>query len=221
MSDRIHAYLDGDLPLDDLSPAERAALAEMEDTLGAVVGHLRALPTPDLTAAVMRSLPPQQAPAVAARAEPAPWRRLLEWLWSPHPVSFTFRPAYALTGAMLAAFAVVQVPRLPAPAAPPVAVREAPPAPAAPTMYVHFRLEAPQAHQVALAGTFTGWEPRDVLRETEPGVWTALVPLRPGVHDYAFVVDGEEWVTDPAATQVEDSFGGTNSRISLPPPGSA
>jgi hypothetical protein len=43
------------------------------------------------------------------------------------------------------------------------------------------------------------------------------VPLRPGVHDYAFVVDGERWVADPNAPQVDDSFGGTNSRISLPP----
>lgn len=209
MSDRIHAYLDGDLPLDDLSPAERAALAEMEDSLGAVVGHLRSMPTPDLTAAVMRGLPP--------RAAAAPWRRLAEWLWRPRAVSFAFRPAYALGGAMLAAFAVVQVPR----AVPAGARTAAAEAPAEATMYVHFRLEAPEARQVALAGTFTGWEPRAILRETEPGVWTALVPLHPGVHDYAFVVDGEEWVPDPHASQVEDSFGGTNSRISIPPPASA
>ena len=89
-------------------------------------------------------------------------------------------------------------------------------------VYVQFRLESPQAQQVALAGTFTGWQPTLQLEETEPGVWSALVPLKPGVHDYVFVVDGERWVPDPhAPQQVDDSFGGTNSRISLPPLGAS
>ncbi len=218
MNDRIHAYLDGDLPLDDLSPAERDALAEMEDALGSVVGQLRAMPAPDLRAAVMRSLPP--LPAREPAAEPALWRRLADWLWNPRPVSLTFRPAYALAGAMLAAFAIVQVPQLAAPAAPRTA-RVAPQEREPATVYVQFRVEAPQAHDVAIAGTFTGWKPADVLKETAPGVWTALIPLRPGVHDYAFVVDGKEWIPDANATQVRDDFGGTNSRISIPPPGSA
>lgn len=224
MNDRIHAYLDGDLPLDDLSPAERDALAEMEDALGSVVGHLRAMPAPDLRAAVMRSLPPRpvQAPAAASPAAgPALWRGVSEWLWRARQVSFTFRPAYALAGAMLAAFAIVQVPRPGAPAAPRTAVVAPQQAREPATVYVQFRVEAPQAHDVAIAGTFTGWKPADVLKETAPGVWTALIPLRPGVHDYAFVVDGKEWIPDANATQVRDDFGGTNSRISIPPPGSA
>ncbi len=206
MNDRIHAYLDGDLPLDDLDPAEREALAEMEETLGVVAGHLRSMPSPDLTASVMRSLPPAAAPS--------PWRRLAGWLWNPRPVRLTLRPAYGLAAAMLAAFAVVRVPQASSPA-------EQVAAEAAPTVYVQFRLEAPDAHDVAIAGTFTGWVPQEVLHETEPGVWSALIPLHPGVHDYAFVVDGKDWVPDPNAAQVADSFGGTNSRISLPPPGSA
>lgn len=215
MNDRIHACLDGDLARDDLSPAEREALAEMEQAVGAVVARLRALPAPDLRATVMRSLPRREAPAPA---QPAAWRRLAEWLWSPRPVRLTFRPAYALGGAMLAAFAVVSAPQLRAPGAGPVAT--APRPASAPVVYVQFRLEAPEADRVAVAGTFTGWQPRVSLRETEPGVWSALVPLEPGVHDYAFVVDGEEWIADPHAPHVADSFGGTNSRISLPPPSS-
>jgi hypothetical protein len=222
MNDRIHAFLDGDLPLDDLSPAERDALAEMEDALDSVVGQLRAMPAPDLRAAVMRSLPPLPAQApVAPAAGPALWRRLADWLWNPRPLSLTFRPAYALAGAMLAVFAIVQVPQLVAPSAPRTAVMAAPQEREPATLYVQFRLEAPEASEVAIAGTFTDWKPSDVLKETAPGVWTALIPLRPGVHDYAFVVDGKEWIPDPNATQVEDDFGGTNSRISIPPPGSA
>jgi hypothetical protein len=33
-----------------------------------------------------------------------------------------------------------------------------------------------------------------------------------------FVVDGQRWIADPYASQVDDGFGGVNSRISLVPP---
>ena len=48
-----------------------------------------------------------------------------------------------------------------------------------------------------------------------PGVWTITVPLTQGVHDYAFVVDGRQWIPDPYAPRVDDGFGGTNSRLTL------
>jgi hypothetical protein len=35
------------------------------------------------------------------------------------------------------------------------------------------------------------------------------------VHDYAFIIDGQRWVTDPYAAAVQDGFGGSNSRITL------
>lgn len=213
MTERIHACLDGDLSRDDLLPSEREQLAEMEGALRATLGHLRAAPVPDFTARVMAALPPVEAP-VPAKESPAPWRAALSWLWAPFQV--TLRPAYALAAVLLVGLAL---PRLPEPgAAPaPVAVAAARPAP----VYVQFRMEVENASQVAIAGTFTGWKPRHVLQETEPGVWSALIPLQPGVHDYVFVVDGEHWVPDPHAPQVADSFGGTNSRISLPSPVSA
>ena len=219
MTERIHACLDGDLSRDDLLPSEREQLAEMEGALRAAVGHLRSAPVPDFTARVMAALPPVEAP-VPARESPAPWHAALSWLWAPFQV--TLRPAYALAAVLLLG---VALPRLsgpgeaPAPGevSAPAAVAAARPAP----VYVQFRLEAEDASQVAIAGTFTGWKPRHVLQETEPGIWSALIPLQPGVHDYVFVVDGEHWVPDPHAPQVADSFGGTNSRISLPAPASA
>jgi hypothetical protein len=42
-----------------------------------------------------------------------------------------------------------------------------------------------------------------------------MVPLSEGVHDYAFLVDGERWVADPYSAQVSDGFGATNSRVTL------
>lgn len=213
MNDRIHQHLDGDRGA--LSPDERAAADAFSRTLDAASAHLRAVPAPDLVARVMAALP-AQAPAVS------PWRRAVEWLWNPRPVRLTFRPAYALAGAAFAAVAAIVVPSLDGGGADQVAVTAQAAQTAAPVVYVQFRLESAQARQVALAGTFTEWKPTLQLEQREPGVWTALVPLRPGVHDYVFVVDGERWMPDPnAPQQVDDSFGGTNSRISLPPLGAS
>ncbi|HEX8359534.1 MAG TPA: glycogen-binding domain-containing protein [Longimicrobium sp.] len=203
MNQRIHAHLDGDIPIEALTPDERARLAEMEDALGAAVRHLRAMPSPELAGRVMAALP-ARAPGRAG---------VLEWLWRPRTVRLVFRPAYGLAGALAASVAVAVLPARDAGV--PVNVETL--AAAAPPVYVQFRLEAAGARQVALAGTFTGWQPAVQLRQTAPGEWSAVVPLRPGVHDYAFVVDGQRWVADPHAAQVDDSFGGVNSRISLPP----
>jgi hypothetical protein len=213
MNDRIHQHLDGDRAA--LSPDERAAADALNRTLDAAAAHLRAVPAPDLAARVMAALP-ARAPAVS------PWRKAAEWLWNPRPVRLTFRPAYAFVGAAFAAVAAIVVPTLDRGAADQVAVTAPAAKTAAPVVYVQFRLESAQARQVALAGTFTGWQPTLQLEQKEPGVWTALVPLQPGVHDYVFVVDGERWMPDPnAPQQVDDSFGGTNSRISLPPLGAS
>lgn len=207
MSDRIHAYLDGDLPAEALSPEERARAAALERALDAAASSLRSVKAPELAGRVMAALP-----AHAPRKRGA-LRGMLGWLWAPRPVRLVFRPAYGLAGALVAATAVAILPDAVRPAGDAPRLAEA----AAPAVYVQFRLEAAGAHDVALAGTFTGWRPEVRLRQTEPGEWTAVVPLRPGVHDYAFVVDGRRWVADPHAAQVDDSFGGVNSRISLPP----
>jgi hypothetical protein len=58
------------------------------------------------------------------------------------------------------------------------------------------------------------------MKRTAPGVWTIVVPLAPGVHDYSFIVDGEKWVPDPSAPAMADGFGGVNSRIAVIAPDS-
>ena len=210
--ERVHACLDGEIPPEALTPAERARLAGMESTIGETAAVLRAAPVPDLTARVMDALPrPSPAPAFA--------ERLRALLWDPRTVRV--RPAYALAGALSIAVAAVAVPREMERQAGVEAVASgmAPaPIPGTQRLYVQFRLEAPEASTVMLAGSFNGWKPTYELREAAPGVWTALVPLDPGVYDYTFVVDGQRWVPDPYAPQVDDSFGGTNSRLFLPAP---
>jgi 1,4-alpha-glucan branching enzyme len=82
-------------------------------------------------------------------------------------------------------------------------------------VYVQFRLQVESANSVALAGSFTEWLPAYPLQQSADGVWTIVLPITPGVHDYVFVVDGERWVPDPYAPHVDDGFGGTNSRLTL------
>lgn len=167
---------------------------------------LSARPAPDVTAAVMSqigTLEPLPAPA-----RPGLIRRLAAMLWSPREIAI--RPVYAL-GAAAAAIMLAFVPwaiERPAPGV--LAVTDA----AEPQVFVQFRLDA-AASRVQLAGSFTNWEPRYELRQSGPGVWTITVPLTEGVHDYAFVVDGAQWVPDPHAPQIGDGFGGTNSRLAL------
>lgn len=77
-----------------------------------------------------------------------------------------------------------------------------------------FVFVAPDAESVTLAGDWIGWDTESIplrqLRST--GVWTVDVLVPPGLHEYAFVVDGTEWRPDPlAGSQTDDGFGRTNS----------
>lgn len=223
MNERIHKVLDGELSRDALTPAERTLLASYEATLSAAESVLPHDPTPDLTGRVMARISAlHETPGTVAAvgrtdpadrpASPGSLSRALAWLWTPRPVPL--RPAWAIGAAVLAIALLAGLPD----ATPPAQPIAATPAPTATEIYVHFRLDAPDASSVHLAGDFTGWEPSYELHESQPGVWTVVVPLEAGVHDYAFVIDGERWTPDPLATRVDDGFGGENSRLSLLPP---
>jgi hypothetical protein len=91
------------------------------------------------------------------------------------------------------------------------------PTPAATTITVRFMLFAPEAEQVAIAGTFNQWDAAatPLVRTAAPGVWAATLTLPAGQHQYAFVVDGARWVPDPGAPTVDDGFGRRNSVLAL------
>jgi hypothetical protein len=206
---RIHAALDGELPSFLLTDREQAELKRLERASAAAAEALRSTPVPTFAASVLAALP-AEAPRPAFRV--AVTQRIAgaaRWLWSPRPVAV--RPAWAFAAAAALLLAAPHAPELAGGRA-----ETAAESPAA-SVYVQFRLDAPGARQVALAGSFTGWEPRHELREAAPGVWTLVVPLEAGIHDYLFVVDGERWTPDPAAYPSDDGFGGTNSRIFLQP----
>jgi hypothetical protein len=118
--------------------------------------------------------------------------------------------------------------RAPVPAHVEVAATPAPVAPSAPApapvvhvrrdtvFMVRFVLADANAHTVSLVGDFNEWEKRATpLRSAKPGVWTAQVALPPGRHEYAYVVDGERWVADPAADDVADDFDTPSSVVTV------
>ena len=78
------------------------------------------------------------------------------------------------------------------------------------------------AHRVNVVGDFNNWSPKTdaMVDENGDGEWTLFYTLAPGVYQYKFVIDGNQWVTDPRNPEkVSDGFEGENSvlRITLPP----
>jgi hypothetical protein len=210
MDERIQRALDGELQRGDLTAEESIALDQIESLIAGLVPALPARPLPDLGTAVLARLPARHAPSSMREASAGAGgiRGFIEWLWAPKPLSIRFRPVYgfalALGLALLvmgrAAFVARSINQVPALAQP---------------VLIQFRLDAPNARNVALAGNFTDWKPAYTLTRAEPGIWTVVVPLAPGVHDYAFVVDGERWTPDPMAPAIDDGFGGLNSRLAV------
>ena len=101
---------------------------------------------------------------------------------------------------------------IPAPAKP-AAIQAALPKVAAPkTNHVSLELVKPSAKQVCVAGSFNEWKPETTpLTQKGNGRWVGDLSVKPGRHEYLFVVDGQ-WLPDPNAKEtVQNPFGGKNS----------
>ena len=81
---------------------------------------------------------------------------------------------------------------------------------------VTFTCHAPEAHHVALAGSFNNWDPQaQPMARGGEGTWTASLTLKPGTYQYKFVVDGD-WREDPAnPNRAWDANGVCNSVIEV------
>jgi hypothetical protein len=208
IADPVHEALDGSFEAAGLGAEEAARYRRLAAMLEEAVPPLRSVRAPDLTARVMAAIPSESPVA------PEPPTSLFHWLWTPRWISFQLRPLVVLAAAAILVAVAIGVPR------PVIAPLGDASTNSDAVLYVQFRLDAPGASRVDVAGTFTEWQPEIELTESSPGVWSALVPLEPGVHDYTFLIDGDRWVADPEAPQVEDGFGGVNSRLFLTRPGS-
>jgi hypothetical protein len=158
----------------------------------------------------------EQRVMAEVRRNPAP-RRAGAWAWLSEPreirLHLQVRP-WAVAAA--AALVVLALARWAGPGPAPARL-----ASAADSSYVRFVLYAPSVGSVAVAGSFNQWDPaRTPLAPAgTSGFWTATVALPPGQHQYAFVVNGAEWIPDPVAPAVNDGFGRRNSVVTVPGPG--
>ena len=215
MNVRLQKALDNDIERSTLTATELAELRDAEAALDAVVRAIPVDPVPDLAPAVLgritRDATRGPVPAPTDPHLTRTRRGVADWLWRPRPVSIGWRPVYGLAAAvLLVAVVTAEVLR-----------SDRVVLPAGQQVLTQFILRAPDAKNVSLAGDFTGWQPAYSMTRSETGVWTIVVPLDPGVHQYSFVVNGERWIPDPAAPAVNDGFGGVNSRIAvLTPDGS-
>ena len=79
-----------------------------------------------------------------------------------------------------------------------------------------FKLYAPGARQVSLAGSFNSWNTKTLsAKKDSRGNWAAKVNLKPGRHEYKFFVDGS-WLNDPHCTScIANSFGTQNCTLEV------
>lgn len=126
--------------------------------------------------------------------------------WFAAAASITRRPAYAAAlAAGVVAVVTVGMLRLR-----PESVAGGRPIP------VQFVLVAPEARSVAVVGDFNNWGLGDtaLVAENHNGVWSVSAPVPAGVHRYAFLVNGKQWVADPTAPRAAgDDFGQPSSAL--------
>jgi hypothetical protein len=80
-----------------------------------------------------------------------------------------------------------------------------------PTQFV---FESTEAKKVSVVGEFNDWEVDELpMTRVRDGVWTTTVPLAPGRHVYAFVVDGTLLVADPRAPKSGDADYGREGSV--------
>ena len=142
-----------------------------------------------------------------ALVQPPFWRRVLDWCLRPRTVRLS--PASGALALAASAAVFVLWPGSAPTSGPAVGA-------GATEVITRFVFVAPEASSVRLTGDFASWSREGIeledLRGT--GIWTADVPLPPGIYQYTFIVNGTEWRPDPrAVSQVDDGFGQVNSVV--------
>jgi hypothetical protein len=103
----------------------------------------------------------------------------------------------------------------------PVVAAVAAPARTDTVQMVRFIFVDSRASKVELVGDFNEWTrgATHLKRSGAPGVWSVSVPLSPGRHEYAFIINGSHWVADPLGVKSSDDFGTESSVIRVAPSG--
>ncbi|MGD9140608.1 MAG: glycogen-binding domain-containing protein [bacterium] len=100
---------------------------------------------------------------------------------------------------------------------PPAAEKPAQEARVYPAGEVVIELDRPDADFVHVAGEFNDWKPDDIaLTKGDDGIWRTTLDLEAGRYEYKFIVNGQDWIEDPAnPDKVPDPYGGNNSVLTV------
>lgn len=239
----VRRFVDDDLSPDEVREALHriADDAEARDLLQFEVQMTQDLastgsaqPPSDFAEATMASLPAESAPAPAPEPTPSGADPLQQW-WRAllQPVALEVRPLSAtavalVLGVALVSLLLVDTPTSSGPtstastassnASPSVQATTASSEPQRKTTWIRFTYTNNEADSVAVAGDFSQWQPVSLSPRTVNGetVWTGLVPVSRGEHEYQFVINGERWVADPLApTKRSDGFGAKNAVLEI------
>ena len=230
---QVRQYLDGELP-----PAQEPdVLRRMADDAEARALLRLELQTqaawadgPDVPAGFAdRTMAAIEAAETASEAGAAASHSFTErlWTWLVGPQTIQVRPGLVAAALVLLLGATVTfwpalrpaVPGEPvAPSRPSANASSATAVAQEEVVWARFMYANDEASSVAVAGDFSEWEPIPLSEKTVDGqtVWTGMVPVPKGEHQYMFVIDGSRWVTDPLApVQRSDGFGNKNAVLQL------
>jgi hypothetical protein len=81
-----------------------------------------------------------------------------------------------------------------------------------PTQFV---FNSSRAHRISVVGDFNSWNPSNapMLRSPDGELWSVTIPIAPGRHMYAFMVDDSLFTLDPTAPNARDPDLGTKGSI--------
>ncbi len=79
-----------------------------------------------------------------------------------------------------------------------------------------FVIYEPSAHQVELAGSFTGWQRTPMEPIGNSGYWALQLHVPSGEHRFAYILDGSRQMADPTLpVREKDDYGGENSILNV------
>ena len=79
-----------------------------------------------------------------------------------------------------------------------------------------FVLYQPDAKQVQISGSFTGWDALPMNPVGNSGYWAITVGIPKGEHRFSYILDGKKVLADPSVPAREkDDFGGENSILTI------
>ena len=84
------------------------------------------------------------------------------------------------------------------------------------TGVVTFRVNAPGARLVEVAGDFTNWSPT-ALESASGGLWTVTLPIKQGKYQMNLRLDGGKWLVPPGLLPMLDEFGGSVGLLVVDP----